>query len=440
MLPEFSAVIFDEAHRLEDVCANYFGLEVSNAALERLFNSIHNPKYHRGIMKHVKCTQAVRGQVDELLESGREAAQELFAQIQAQVPANVQRVRIRKAGLAENHLDGPLAQLQKALKELATGQADKDLAGEIRGFVKGIERRRAALQSFLAADDRNSVYWVEQGGTRRLYLRSALINVAEQFKAETFEKRATVILTSATLTVNRDFRFVTERLGGESAKTLLLDSPFDYSRQAMLVVDPRLPLPTESHAFVTAAASAIDEIVRMSQGRALVLFTSYDSLERVFQLVRKDKYRFFAQGEASTFELLKRFKEDISSVLFATQSFWEGIDVPGEALSCLIITRLPFEVPDDPRLEGIAESLRDQGRAPFPEYQLPQAVLRFRQGFGRLVRNKTDRGVVCILDNRIIQRNYGRSFILSLPKGIPLVKDLSLLGRFLNPTDPCPSD
>jgi ATP-dependent DNA helicase DinG len=167
-----------------------------------------------------------------------------------------------------------------------------------------------------------------------------------------------------------------------------------------------------------------------------VLFTSYELLQRVYELVRREQFRFYAQGEATTYELLQRFRQDVHSVLFATQSFWEGIDVPGEALSCLIITRLPFEVPDDPRLEGIAESLRDQGREPFTEYQLPQAVLRFRQGFGRLIRNKTDRGVVCVLDNRITQRAYGRMFINSLPKNIPLVNNPGHISRFLRVPSP----
>jgi len=220
---------------------------------------------------------------------------------------------------------------------------------------------------------------------------------------------------------------------------LLLDSPFDFPSQTLLYVDPTLPPPTNSRVFIEAAARAIDRILQISQGRALVLFTSYDMLQRTWQLVNREKFRFFAQGEASTFELLKAFKNDISSVLFATQSFWEGIDVPGEALSCLIIARLPFEVPDDPRLEGIAETLRAEGRDPFSEYQLPQAVLRFRQGFGRLIRNKTDRGVVCVLDSRLTQRSYGRLFLASLPRGIRTVRDLEAVRTFFASSPPSSS-
>jgi ATP-dependent DNA helicase DinG len=460
LLPAFDAVIFDEAHRLEDVAADYFGVDVSDTGLDRLFNSVHNPKYRRGILTRAHCPSGMHHHIDDVLRACREASEEFFRAVQARVPASANRARIREAGIADNTLVQPLNQLQSVLKELAGDQDDEDVAGEIQSLMKTAERQQLALENVLSTKDKNSAYWVEAGGEGRgarggrrapsVHLRSAMIDVSDLFRNGVLEKRGCVILTSATLTTGRDFHFIVDRLGAQSAKTLLLDSPFDFTQQAVLYVDSRLPPPTNSDAFVTAAAAAIGEILHLSQGRALVLFTSYDMLQKTYDLVARHPtsniqhptpllpFRFFAQGEAPTFELLKAFKEDISSVLFATQSFWEGIDVPGEALSCLIIVRLPFEVPDDPRLEGIAEALRAEGREPFMEYQLPQAVLRFRQGFGRLIRHKTDRGVVCVLDNRIVRKQYGRAFIVSLPPGIPLVQNVNHIARFLRTTDAAP--
>jgi ATP-dependent DNA helicase DinG len=430
LLPEFDAIIFDEAHRLEDVCARHYGLEVSSVGLDRLFNSIHHPRQRRGIITHLACTVGTRHHVDELLKTCRESAVGFFSAIRANLPGPANRRRVTRPGIVENTLAQPLTQLHGALQELANDTDDEDLAGEIQGLMKTCERFQLSIEAVLAANDPNSVYWIEAEPPDRVWLHSALIDTSRNFRTDVLEHHPTVILTSATLTVNREFRFTAERLGAELAKTLLLDSPFSFPDQAMLFLDDSLPQPNEP-SFAQAASRRIEEILHLSQGRALVLFTSYDLLNRVFELIRPEKYRLLRQGDASTFDLLESFKQDVSSVLFATQSFWEGVDVPGEALSCLIITRLPFEVPDDPRLEGIAESLRGQGREPFTEYQLPQAVLRFRQGFGRLIRNKTDRGVVCVLDRRIISRHYGRVFVNSLPQGIKPVRNINLIPRFL---------
>jgi ATP-dependent DNA helicase DinG len=437
LLPEFDCIVFDEAHRLEDVCARHYGLEVSSGGVERLFNSVHHPTRKRGILTHLSCSRASRHRFDELLTHGRLAARDFFMAVREKVPHGANRIRVTEPGFAENLLDQPLKQLSAALKELATDADDEDLAGEVQGLMKNAERLQLGVEAMLAHKDRNSAYWIEaeSGDSTRnrvpnTWLRSALIDTSASFRTDVLEHYSTVVLTSATLTVDREFDFFAERLGAEQAKTLLLDSPFDFRNQTLLLTDDALPLPNAPE-FASAAARRIEEILHLSKGRALVLFTSYDLLNRVFELMKTDKYRLLRQGDASTFELLNEFKQDVSSVLFATQSFWEGIDVPGEALSCLIITRLPFEVPDDPRLEGIAEALRDQGREPFTDYQLPQAVLRFRQGFGRLIRNQTDRGVVCVLDKRIIQRAYGRSFLSSLPQGIKAVRNVGTISDFL---------
>jgi ATP-dependent DNA helicase DinG len=430
LLPYFEAVVFDEAHRLEAVCAEAYGIDASRAGLDHLLNSVHHPRYRRGIIVHAGFEPHTCREIDALLDECRRQAEAFFTAVGLMIPPGATRCRVRKAGLAENLIAAPLASLGQALKQLVQEADDADIAGEILSLQKSAQRRHDEIDAILSCADPNAVYWIEAAGPNRIHLRSALIDVADRFRAEVFEKHPTVVLTSATLTVSRDFRFIVERIGAGAARTLLVDSPFNFAAQSMLFVDGSLPSPAQVSAFVPAAARRIKEILSLSRGRALVLFTSYDMLEQVHELLPEDRYRIFRQGEASTFQLLESFKEDVSSVLLATQSFWEGIDVPGEALSCLVIARLPFEVPDDPRLEGIAENLHAQGREPFTEYQLPQAVLRFRQGFGRLIRNKTDRGVVCLLDGRIAQRAYGRAFFNSLPKGVPVTRDLKAIRSF----------
>jgi len=233
------------------------------------------------------------------------------------------------------------------------------------------------------------------------------------------------ILTSATLTVAGDFSFLANRLGLENSRTRIFPSPFNYGKQSLLFVDERLPFPKEEGEFIRRCAQSIDELIKVAGGRTLILFTSFKMMEEVFALCRKGGYRFLKQGDEPAYQLLERFREDTTSCLFATASFWQGIDVPGEALSCLIITRLPFDVPDEPRIEGIVEDLKKRGIEPFWSFQLPQAILRFRQGFGRLIRNKSDRGVVAVLDKRIIRKNYGNLFLRSLPDNLPIITNIN---------------
>jgi ATP-dependent DNA helicase DinG len=263
-------------------------------------------------------------------------------------------------------------------------------------------------------------------------LLAAPLDVAPLLRGAVYDHYSSTILTSATMTVAGSFSFLSGRLGLDGFETESLDSPFDYQSQSLLYVSDHLPPPTQPGDFNRAAADVITAIVKASMGRALVLFTSYDSMNAVFALMPKTDYNYLLQGDTSPAKLLDDFREDTHSVLFATQSFWQGIDVPGEALSCLIICRLPFEVPDDPRLTAIAEKLRADGISPFTAYQLPTAVLRFRQGFGRLIRTATDRGVVCVLDRRILAGNYSHSFLKSLPKGVRVTTKVADINRFFN--------
>lgn len=430
ILPKFDAVIFDEAHRLEEVAAQYFGLDLSNLAILRLLSLIYNPKTRRGIFPRLAMARLRQAELVSILDECRNGVIKFFRKIQSYCRNDENKKRLKEPNFIDNNLDEPLKKLYAILNELVSKEKDLDLAGELASLAKRVETVRQNIIKFLALEDKNSVYWFDLNPPDRIALNSALIDVSKLFADKVFNKIASVIMTSATLTVNRDFSFLQQRLGSNNCQRLLLDSPFDYQKQTLLYLTQNLPLPNDEDKFYVACAQTIDEILKLSQGRALILFTSYRTLKKVYEKVKKGNYTFLVQGEMPVFKLIETFRNDIASVLFATQSFWQGIDVPGEALSCLIITRLPFDVPDDPRLEGIAEHLTEQGKEPFSSFQLPQAVLRFRQGFGRLIRNTKDRGVVCVLDKRIIERSYGKFFLDSLPKNLPITFNINAIAQF----------
>uniref|UniRef100_A0A7C6A818 DNA 5'-3' helicase n=1 Tax=candidate division WOR-3 bacterium TaxID=2052148 RepID=A0A7C6A818_UNCW3 len=429
ILPKFDAIIFDEAHRLEEVVAHYFGIELSNYSILRLLSLIYNPRTNRGIIPRLVHSRSKRVEIGQVLDECHNAVTEFFAQIRQKLSEEEFKRRIKEPNIVNNNLDEPLKKLYNTLSELKNKEDDPDLVGELISLTKRTEKVRQAIARFLDLEDKNSVYWIE-AAQERISLNSALIDCSRLFADKVFNKFPSVIMTSATLTVNRDFSFLKHRFGANNCQELLLDSPFNYQRQTLLYLAQTLPLPNDEDNFYTACARMINEILKLSQGRALILFTSYQALKAVYERMKKDNFTFLIQGEAPVFKLLETFREDVSSVLLATQSFWQGVDVPGEALSCLIITRLPFDVPDDPRLEGVTESLREQGRDPFYSFQLPQAVLRFRQGFGRLIRNTKDRGVVCVLDKRIVERSYGKFFLESLPKKLPMTFNINAIAQF----------
>jgi len=328
-----------------------------------------------------------------------------------------------------------LGKLAELINEAAPDIDDELLSAEFAGIARKLGATAGAFTAFSSFNTENSVYWADSGVPDNLTLVSAPLNVAPMLATHVYDRQIPTILTSATLTVAKSFSFFESRLGLAGFRQVRLDSPFDYAANSLLFIPPKLPPPTGGTDFTKAAAEAITRIIECSNGRALVLFTSYDSLNAVLGLMPKTKYPLLCQGEQPLTRLLAEFQDDTHSVLFATQSFWQGVDVPGESLSCLVICRLPFEVPDDPRLTAIAEKMKQEGVEPFTTYQLPTAVLRFRQGFGRLIRSATDRGVVCVLDRRITDRSYGRVFLNSLPPGIPITVKLADVRAFFGPED-----
>ncbi len=427
LLPKADAVIFDEAHRLEEAAARHFGCQVSQHSLIQVLDTIC-PGTGRGLIDALGYPEPVRDNIAAEVRACRIELDRFFTDVARLMPPTDSRLR----------LNGPLAAVPSpALEHLADVLAEtiqdadeEELATEIKAASRRLRDAAQDLLRFAQPDPAREVQWVETITPGRLVLLTAPLAIDRALAETVYPGFASVIMTSATMTVARDFSFLAGRLGLEGFSTLLLDSPFDYSNASLLFTTPNLPEPSALD-FAPKAAHIIADILRASRGRALVLFTSYDTLNRVSDLVPDSGYTHLRQGELPTPQLLERFRADVHSVLFATQSFWQGIDVPGEALSCLIICRLPFDVPDEPRLAAICERLREQGTEPFRAYQLPSAILRFRQGFGRLIRTKRDRGVVCVLDRRILSRGYGRLFLASLPPDLPRTNDLSRIATFL---------
>ncbi|MFO7676312.1 MAG: ATP-dependent DNA helicase [bacterium] len=428
ILPELAAVVFDEAHRLEDAAVNHFGVRLSHGWLAGILDNL-NPESGRGLLNSLGRSGITSALETETADCRAELAA-YFARLtgEADHPGGATTVRRR--------LDEPVAatpaprldRLGTALAEAAADLDDEDLAAELGGAGRRLAEAAADLEKFAEPAAGDSVRWLE-GGPADATLNLAPLSVAAPLATEIYPRLRVAVLTSATLTVAGSFDFTARRLGLAGFTTLKLDSPFDHAANSLLYVPERLPLPTEP-AYVTNAARHVGDIIRASRGRALVLFTSREMMQKVHDLCDTSGHTALVQGGLPLPRLLDKFRRDIHSVLFATQSFWQGVDIPGESLSCLIICRLPFEVPDDPRLAAITERLRAEGDEPFFAYQLPTAVLRFRQGFGRLIRSRRDRGVVCVLDRRIITRGYGDTFRRSLPPGINITTDLTAVELF----------
>ncbi|MBN2464384.1 hypothetical protein JXD38_02000 [candidate division WOR-3 bacterium] len=431
LLPECDAVILDEAHRIEDAAVKHFGNQASEHTLALLLDRLSSSR-GGGLVQALGPRSSARRSIQTEASAARVELDRFFRAIEPLLARDAQRSRIRDP-LDSGSLAEALSRLAKALEEIVHDLDDEAVSAEMTGVAFRLSWSARALEAFREPEPDGEVHWAERSSQGRLSLLAAPLEVAGLLRGAVYENFSSTILTSATLTVAGSFNFVSTRLGLEDFKTAALDSPFDYQKQSLLYVSDHLPPPTQKDAFNRAAAETIAGIIKTSMGRALVLFTSYDSMNSVFGLMPQTGYNYLLQGDTSVARLLDEFREDRHSVLFATQSFWQGIDVPGEALSCLVICRLPFEVPDDPRLTAIAEKIKAEGASPFTQYQLPTAVLRFRQGFGRLIRSTTDRGVVCVLDKRILAGNYGGSFLKSLPNGVRVTTKLTDLERFFAP-------
>jgi len=419
ILPEYSAVVFDEAHEMEDVASDYFGRQISNYRFEELARDadIGMRLLHLGTPSLLRRTQRIR-------ERSR-AFFDVFPARDGRYPFE----RNERAAFLEQHRETYDA-LASALKGLETEFAA--MAQKPEELLR-ISRRsfeiRQELAFLLESSERNFVYWYERRN-KGIFLAATPIDVSQVLRARLFEQFDSIVLTSATLTVAGRFEFIRQRLGLDHAKEGALPPEFDWAKQALLYMPRAIP-DVRHPAFSQAAADEIVKLLEISQGRAFCLFTSYSQMNDLFERVRgRVSFPLLLQGTAPRSVLLERFKNTQGAVLFATSSFWQGVDVPGEQLSCVMVDRLPFAVPSDPIVAARVKALQEDGRNAFSEFQVPQAVLALKQGFGRLVRTKTDRGVLALLDSRIQRMAYGKIFLESLP-GYATTQDLVDVARFL---------
>lgn len=467
ILPRFEHLILDEAHHLEDVASDFLGEEASSSDYFKILDALFKPREGKetGLLARLRnqdLPPSIQKRVRSLLDSYciprvqqlREMGGDFFYRI-SHLPGfkfSSDCVRLKagffeKAGIKSDVLTNFIKSLNEYKKKLATLQEEgagqlEDAGIEITGVIIRLEKFRDALVRIWNAEEEGLIYSLEYNRRpSKVFVRfkSYPLSVSDVLYEEVFNRMQTTVLTSATLSVGRNFSYLKKRLGldrfdDDFLITRIIDSPFDFEKQALLAVPGDIPLALED-SFLPIIIPHLFKLITIMEGRTFILFTSYKMLRECAKLLRermKDQsFNLLVQGESSRSRLLEKFKDEDHSVLLGTDSFWEGVDVPGRDLECVVIMKLPFMVPTDPITQARAEYIKKSGRNPFYEYHLPHAVIRFKQGFGRLIRNSRDRGIIVSLDRRLLERRYGKTFFESLPKCRVLKGSFAGINRYV---------
>lgn len=417
IIPRFQTIVFDEAHAIEEIATTYFGESFSNKQLLELATDLSKANHGLGRAKRRK----IEGYLD-FIRTGVEHLWDFFM-------SAPEKGRLDDETLKTIHR-GPARNIRQGLEYIRDAPELKALEEpDLQAFMNRAKELNERFERVLTYEDSNWFNWYEKR-KRSVILYASPLDVSEIMDQQLYQNIGSVIFTSATLSTNGNFDYFRSRLGIPSeAHDGICPSHFDFENQTLMYIPKDLPTPNDSM-FTARITARISEIIVKTKGRALVLFTSYYNLNTVYQeLVDATPYRIYKQGDAPKSLLLDRFRKETDSVLMATGSFWQGVDVPGESLSCLIIDKLPFDSPGDPLVAGRIESIRERRGNPFMEYQLPSAIISLKQGLGRLIRNASDRGILSILDTRILNSRYGRFFFDSLPN-IPITHELSDIENF----------
>ena len=431
ILPHRDTMVFDEAHSIENVATEHLGASVSNSGVKYLMDLLFNARKQRGFLLTIGGQDAM-----EWVEIVRKRSDAFFKDVKEYFEARKlngesDSLRIRKPDFVANEISPSLSKLVESLMDTKRNARNKEDEIEISAFIKKVNDLNSSLDIILSQDLKNYTYWIECS-KKKISINTAPIDVGAILKERLFSSSMPIILTSATLSVENGaapFSYLKKRLGIAESRDLKLGSSFDYKNQVRMYIAKNMPLPNRLTEYSEAVAERIKRYVDLTNGNAFILFTSYSLMNIVYEeladYLEEKGFNALKQGAGlDRSKMLARFRKQAGSVLFGVDSFWQGIDVQGQALSNVIITKLPFAVPDHPVIEARIEEIQKRGGDAFLEYNLPEAVLKFKQGFGRLIRSKQDTGIIAILDSRIINKSYGRAFLNSIPRCEVIVEDV----------------